>query len=122
MENIFDLTTTDIPYYDKLLKYGKGLERDDIEVTATIEYMSPDEYFQYCAIMHKCTVQDEFKYIDERNMQELTQVVESDKLPIGFLNNVCREQEGRHRALLAKRLGIELIPVLVIKNKEEKHG
>ena len=118
MKDIFDVNTTDIPFYDKLLKNGKGLERGNIEVVAHIEYMSPDEYFIYCANLNDCTVKDELKFIDENNIQELQKVIETEKLPIGFLNMTRKIQEGRHRALLAKRLGIESIPVLVVKTIE----
>lgn len=114
--DIFDISTTDILFYDKLLRNGKGLERGNIEVVANIEYMTPDEYFNHCANLNNGTVDEEYDYISENNMQELSNVIKVEKLPIGFLNMVNKTQEGRHRALLAKRLGIELIPVLVVKD------
>lgn len=115
MEDIFDVNTTDIPFYDKLLKDGKGVEIGDIEVVANIEYMSPDDYFEQCALISKTPIENHYRMISEANMQELMNTIEKKKLPIGFLNFALEWQEGRHRALLAKRLGITLIPVLIVK-------
>lgn len=115
MKEIFEVNTTDIPFYDSLLKNGKGVEIGNIEVVANVEYMSPDDYFEQCALLCKSTLENQYRMISERNMQELANVIEREKLPIGFLNFVMEGQEGRHRALLAKRLGIDSIPVLVVK-------
>lgn len=119
MKEIFDVNTTDIPFYDDLLRNGKGVEIGNIEVVAEIEYMSPDDYFKQCALLCKSTLENQYRMISERNMQELMNVIEKKKLPIGFLNYALEWQEGRHRALLAKRLGMTSIPVLVVKPIDE---
>ena len=116
MNRIFDVTTTDIPFYDRLLKNGKGYERGNTEVIAKVVYMTPNDYFKQCAEFNQSTVEEQHKMINEKNMQELMKVVENEQLPIGFLNYVIKGQEGRHRALLARRLGVNTIPVLVIKS------
>ena len=115
MKEIFDVNTTDIPFYDNLLKNGKGVEIGNIEVVAKIEYMTPDDYFQQCALLCKSTLESQYRMISERNMHELFDVIKKEKLPIGFLNYAMEWQEGRHRALLAKKIGMTSIPVLIVK-------
>lgn len=109
--DVFDLETTDIFFYDQILKN----KNDDYYFE--IKFMNTDEYIGICSQFHDCSVENEYKMIDEDNLEHLLDVVKKEKLPIPFLNFIKKEQEGRHRVVLAKRLGINNIPIVCFYKK-----
>jgi len=105
--------------------------KDAKGVIWSIEEMTPKEYFDYCYnfIFNEdkddVSVRDKLmRSISEPNMEKLKSVWEKgDKLPLVMLD--LREgklnQEGRHRALLAERMGMEKIPVIVFRDYQLKN-
>ncbi len=58
--------------------------------------------------------------IDPEKINEYTErTLEGSKMPIPVLDYNDMSQEGRHRAVVAKELGVEEIPVLVVRTYEE---
>lgn len=122
-ENYFQLKTN-IPDYDKLLdgKYNE-LPNQYSNIYATIEYMSPEQYLRECAIIQDTTYADQLTYINKNKVDELKRKMKSGiKFDMPYLNYVWDTQEGRHRAKAAIELGVEEIPVLVIKKDEDSES
>ncbi|MGG0308389.1 hypothetical protein ABEY43_06755 [Priestia megaterium] len=109
----FDVTTTDVLFYDRLLK-GQSQREKGKELSHVINYMTPDDYLSRCTIINNCTLDEIHNMIDETNVEELLEVVVKEKLPLPFINYVSNGQEGRHRAIVAKRLGLDIMPVMII--------
>lgn len=112
---MFNLKKAETPYLQQFLdnpdymKEKKGL-------IASIVQLAPDEYMRECAKIHGNTLEKEYNMIDKDNLARLRKYVTEGKLlPIPFLDYVVGKQEGRHRALLAKEMGYETIPVMIIK-------
>jgi len=117
-ESIFDLETTgtdldsflgDKPFegageYKTIREY---LEKYKGKV-GTIEYMTPGKYLD--SISYQEPNEDKIKALKKK-------VKAGKKLHLPFLDYTVGEevdQEGRNRAYLARRMGIEKIPVLVV--------
>ena len=115
--NIFDTTTTDMSFYDNILK-GKQAQEwkyiytnenklkrlEKIDVAFEIVEMSGKEYLEQCAEIHNSSMEAQLRMISEANVDELEGVVDNGKLlPLPVLNYVAMEQEGRHRAVLSIR-------------------
>lgn len=111
---VFDATKTDMSFYNQLLTKPEYMAKAK-GLVGQIMYMHPDEYMRQCAIIHKCTIEREYMAIDERNMESILKYVnEGNLLPMLTLDYAGQTQEGRHRAVLAKRLGYAQVPVLVV--------
>ena len=110
---MFDITTTDVPFYDKLLRNKEGYE-GKVKVKAELVYMTPDEYLNICCELQDDDMEGLYKMISKINLEELREYNKENKLPLPFLNMYRRSQEGRHRAVLAKENGITDFPVLII--------
>jgi len=123
----FSLKTTDIPLWDAVLKKpayhkkAKGIER-------RIEFMSPREYF---GLVEKKTgfARDVGRpFASIANPEVVRKYAEAmrkgTKFPMPALEYRAKGeyfgQEGRHRMLAAKALGIDRIPVLVMRSTPEK--
>lgn len=117
---IFNTNTTGVLFYDNLFG-GRGDEVDNAKdilqkdyyakykgVIGSIVMMSPDEYLA------------EIPYLEpsEEKMNRLRKAVQDGKklnLPyIDYTSGKPYCQEGRHRAYLAKEMGIEEMPVLIV--------
>lgn len=96
-----------------------------------IQYMSPDEYIQREFEVRKGFAGDQIpdnvveyqnRVISQKNVDKFAaDMKKGDKFDMPFLNEVAQTQEGRHRALAAKKLGIKSIPVAVA-TKEARGG
>ncbi len=135
--DIFDITTTGMSLYDELLKeciLGKYKPvksfRFDRKILPKIECMSPEQYLVKCYEIHKYSYDFSMQgkifddYLREninidliKNYKE--RVLDGSKMPIPVLDYDNMLQNGRHRAVVAKELGVEEIPVLVVKTYEE---
>lgn len=88
--------------------------------TATVVEMSPDEYIErtYRQIFKKPSERAEaFSRLSEteQNVAKYAEAMQNgEKFPLPYLDYSAAQQEGRHRALAAKRAGIDKIPVVII--------
>ena len=109
---------SNVPYIDDSLKSGD----------ASITEMSPDEYIAATDRGFSQTYGPDFsKGIDQNKVQEYAERFRNgEKADLPYLNNqtdaqgnLTFSQEGRHRALALKELGVEKIPV-VIRNVQQE--
>lgn len=103
-------TDTHTPKYKRLVEEGK----------ATLVSMSPKEYLEYCAYKifpHSTYEQQVYAAIgDARHTMDLVNLMKNGtKMYCPVLDFNEKEQEGRHRALAAMILGLDKIPVVVVK-------
>ena len=106
---------TDIGYYDEMLKNPERARRVRW-VDVRIVWMTPKEYLQECARMQGTSLQRQYEMISRQNIERLKAYIQSGgKLPLPILDYDRKEQEGRHRAVLAEELGIPKIPVVVVR-------
>lgn len=97
-------TKMGITEYDKNLKEGKGF----------IAEMSPDEYLDRISYEIFRTTKERAIVCDYSNVKEYAKMMaDGVKFDMGYLDYARVEQEGRHRAMAAKLLGIEKIPVYI---------
>lgn len=119
--DLFTTKQTGFSYYDQFLNTKDAAYlKDKKNLVGKIEYMTPDQYIEACA---------EYGFSEKTTPEKLISSRESDKgsnsnllklikdgkqwyLP--YLNKASKAQEGLHRAVLAKKLGVNKIPVLVI--------
>ena len=114
MNNIFDITTTDMSYYDSILDGCKKYTKEGCLIKHTIKYISPDEYISECARVLNSTVDRQYMMIVKEKLIDIKNATSNNKLPLILIDEVDKAQEGRHRALVAKELGIKSIPVLYV--------
>ena len=110
----FDVTTTDIIFYDSLLK-GKEKYWKEKKLTHEIVEMKPDEYIEKCTVVNGCSVDEVLSMVYKPRVEEMLKVIKVNKFPLMFIDYSSNGQEGRHRAVVAKELGLQLIPVMIIK-------
>jgi len=99
---------------------------------AHIEYMSPNEYFDRVdkGFRSKVSADKQHEVMPQipdnfRNPDLLTAAKKGSKFAMPFIEyneGEFLEQEGRHRATMAKDLGIEKMPVVIIDRKREYRG
>lgn len=80
--------------------------------------MSPEEYFQESNKMHGGRMTDE-EYKNAYLNSELVDRYEAmtrggSKMPLPFIDYKDKSQEGRHRSMVAKRIGLKEYPVLKV--------
>ncbi len=137
--DIFDITTTGMSYYDAMIQKGHiAGNRDPTEYFKTnkgiifeIEWMSPQKYLEESYKLHRKFSIDygisqiPFETYLKTNIdpylinEYLERTLEGSKMPIPVLDYNNLSQEGRHRAVIAKELDAEKIPVLVVRTYEE---
>lgn len=103
-------TDTHIPYYQNLYEKGQ----------ATIVQMSPKEYLQICGlkIFPGSTYEKQVRSVasEPAVVKDLVGKMKSGtKMYMPMLNFKDKEQEGRHRAVAAMILGIEEMPVMIVR-------
>jgi len=103
---------TDLPYYDNIIKNpeyhkrAKGLHYKIVE-------MSPDRYLDECASMFGST--SKYDMIDKKLVDKYKkQTLQGSPMPLITIERHARAQEGRHRAMVAKELGLKKIPVMKV--------
>lgn len=82
-----------------------------------ISEMSPEEYMERCSKeVFKDPIEDVYDGIDKKsNIERYADMMRSGtKFDMPYLDIKTQNQEGRHRALAAKQLGIKTIPVLYL--------
>lgn len=104
--------TTDVPFYDAFLKdkayaKSKGYQVEIVE-------MSPDDYLSRVATMQGTDITRQLQMVQEDIVDKYAGMMESGiKFDLPYLDLKRQEQEGRARAIAAKKLGYNLIPVLI---------
>lgn len=102
---------TNIPDYDSVLFNTNEIPR---KLVGRIVEMSPDEYFKRCAKLQGTSVDEQYNYIRASQVNSLFEKVKQGvKLNMGYIDYDMETQEGRHRVMLAKKLGCETIPVAI---------
>jgi len=81
----------------------------------TIKYMSPDTYLKKCREMGKTDVG-----VDDALIQQYCNRARlGEKMPMPVIDYRIGEQEGRHRAHVAKKLQLKRMPVLLVYKMSE---
>ena len=107
---------TNIPDFDAILfNQLSNLPKKYHDWYAEIKFLSAEEYIYECAKLQDTTYQDQFKYIDKSNVEDIKKnMINGVKYNIPYLNYVNKQQEGRHRVIAANQLGQKKIPVLCL--------
>ena len=120
MDESFDRTTTEMPDYDDLIKsigdeYKTEYFRDQKGKEAKMVDISPDQYLQ--------AVDSGFEHgvmsgVEDEKVQRYAAKMKAGEtfpaLTLDYSRSNRLSQEGRHRALAAKAVGIDSVPVLVV--------
>lgn len=108
----FKTNTTGTSFYDDVLS---GESR---KARGFIAEMSPKEYIERCAydIFDSGTIESTLQGTEASSVARYTKMMASGtKFDLPYLDYKSKGQEGRHRALAAYNLGIEKIPVLIVR-------
>ena len=113
-EDVF-LNETDIFYYNNMLD-NPEYYRTEEHMEAKIVMMTPDEFMRECAKVHNVPIHEEYKAINPARVCKLIEAVKAgNKLYLPFIDYVMGAEEGRHRVMAAKGLGLTKVPVIVVK-------
>jgi hypothetical protein len=89
-----------------------------------IEYINPKQYIYAIARGFGISYEDAMNgaYQDEKAIKYSEMMTSGSKAPIGFYVDGKPNQEGRHRAAAAMKLGCKIIPVVkIIDNLSNEH-
>jgi len=115
----FDANTTDIPWYDGLLK-NPAYYCDAKNTAGTVEYMSPGEYLSRSAKAKGVSEEFDREVVAPGYVDSYAKAMGAGaKFPMPVIDLTRGEQEGKHRALAAEKLGVKSIPVLMVKKCSE---
>jgi hypothetical protein len=120
----FDPLTTDLPMYDEVINNPK-YHLDKKNRSSKIEMMAPSEYLENLTKLtgRNTTVAQEIRATDPRTVYRYTKAMKrGSQFPIPVLDRLYGEQEGRHRMLAARELGLSDVPVLVIDDYKKMLG
>jgi hypothetical protein len=105
-----------MPYYDGLLEFPR-YHKENKGDCGSIVLMSPDDYFMSCAHVRSnlSSYCDEFDSVERERVEKYYQrSLKGEKMPIPVIDKHRCSQEGRHRAMVARRLELKKIPVLIV--------
>lgn len=107
---------TNIPDFDAILfNQLSNLPKKYHDWYAEIKFLSAEEYIYECAKLQDTSYQDQFKYINKSNVEDIKENMRNGiKYNMPYLNYVDKQQEGRHRVAAANQLGQNKIPVLCL--------
>ena len=115
----FDLTTTGMPTFNELME-NPDYFRDAKDMVGEVVTMSPDKYLTKAAEVLGVTPEESNFAIDPKRVKKYADAMRKGaKFPIAVLEYGKGNQEGRHRALAAKEVGID-IPVLEVRKPVER--
>lgn len=81
--------------------------------TARLEYITPDQYIHNIARGFGLSYDDALSPTKKEIINKYTQnMLDGDKFPVPYYKSGKPEQEGRHRAMAAKKVGCKYIPVI----------
>lgn len=121
MGTCFDTNSTGISFYDGILKNPAYYEAAKGKVGRVV-LMSPDEYIRQAAKLREVptTYEEELRGVADQLVREYVErVCKGEKMPLLLLDTTTQAQDGRHRAIAAKCLGLAKVPVLVVKKGRE---
>lgn len=124
-ESVINTNKTGMSYYDNFLN---DKDHDYMKLTRGVQgrivKMSPDEYISRIANdIFKVPVNTVVSQASEDSIDKYASMMKSGvKFNLPYINYADEGQEGRHRALAAKKVGEKEIPVLIVtkydRNKE----
>ncbi len=138
-KEVFNTETTGMSFYDALLdeKQAEYYAKNK-KAVGEVLYISPDNYIDFAAKgnweeygregtfenFRENTIAQKQTDFGKENIQKLKKIVEEGgkiDMPVleYYQDGHFRSQEGYHRALMAKELGVEMIPVLVVNAPEQ---
>ena len=112
---VFSTTDTGLSYYNDMMRDPAYFLRDK-GMEAKVVRMSPNQYLVKSAEIRGVSLQHELRIVNKADVEKYSIMMSHGivfDLPV--LDYVGRDQEGRHRVLAAKKLGIKSIPVFVVK-------
>ena len=112
---VFSTTDTGLSYYNDMMRDPVYFLRDK-GMEAKVVRMSPNQYLVKSAEIRGVSLQHELRIVNKADVEKYSIMMSHGivfDLPV--LDYVGRDQEGRHRVLAAKKLGIKSIPVFVVK-------
>jgi len=111
---------TDVPLYDNILNKPK-YHREEKGFHYKIVEMLPDDYMKEVAIQQKTSIGRQYESISPKLVKEYKErTLKGSPMPMLSLETYesgFQVQEGRHRAMVAKELGIKKVPVMKIWRK-----
>lgn len=126
----FSTTTTGMSFYDDSLDYS-DYARETKENFSEVFMMSPDDYIDLCTYGFQSTGSNTSKdkllssrKLDKEDIEKYKDIIQNETMDMPVLEMQISDdpnkdldsfgQEGLHRAIAAKELGIKQIPVLVM--------
>ena len=110
-----------MPYYDQMLKNPNYFKKAKGK-KFTVKLMSPDQYIQAVARQQKTSTGFQYEHIHPKLVQKYKKLTLSGSpMPMLTIENTkdAHTQEGRHRAMVAKELGVKKVPVMVVKDMSD---
>jgi len=124
-KNYFNTETTDMPMYDNMLT-NAGYHASKKGRNVSIEIMGPMDYIRNLLKLEgrgTKSIEQELRAVDTTTVGKYTQRAQAgEKMPMPVLDRMYGEQEGRHRAMVAEKLGLRDMPVMVIEDLKKKFG
>jgi hypothetical protein len=78
-------------------------------------FISPDEYMENIRKGFNLNKDEVMNAVNLNTVSKYAQnMLDGDKFPIGYFTTNTSSQEGRHRALALKKIGVESFPVIAI--------
>jgi hypothetical protein len=125
----FKTNTTNMPTPDDILFNDPEYYRERKKVEGFIVWMSPDEYIEYCKSgfgkINPEYVNNVESSRDQNLVNKYAEMMKAgDKFPLvtldyrrtGYDKNPDFTQEGLHRAMAARKIGVKTMPVGVLKS------
>jgi len=106
----------ELPYQEDILN-NPEYHAEKKNRKAEIVFMSPEQYFIEIAKNRQppMTVWQERRFVEEELVEKYyKRALEGGKMPLPSIDRITGDQEGRHRAAVAEKLGLPLIPVLIV--------
>ena len=113
--------TTDMPTYDNILENPEYF-KENKGLTSKIEMMSPDEYLKRQAEVKGVELERDLRVVDRDTVEAIKKSIRTGKRKINMLSLEphLKNQEGRHRAIAAKEMGLKEVPVQIIEEVKAK--
>ena len=113
--NIFTNQKTGISYFDDMLKNPEYFEKSK-DITFEIKYMSPSDYLKICKKHQKQFLIDDAVVAKIKSLMSSGNTFPMLVIEYTYQNNKTSfSQEGRYRAIAAKELAVNKIPVMEVK-------
>ena len=106
---------TDMPFYDDMMdnpEYYKRVKK----LESRVVMMKPYDYLKACGEVHGSSAQRQIDLVDMDRAEQLLKAIKEKhtKMKLPVMDYAYKTQEGRHRAVISMKLGLETMPVLVV--------